>query len=107
MGSEGHHIVPRQRIKQARSRMAIQRKLNRPMTPAEVRLLDTPLGRILDDRRNIIRLSRTRHHRAHGGFERLRRDQLPREIEDFAADFALEAALEHELRLIDQGERRL
>lgn len=102
--AEDHHVIPQQRIKIAIGRVAIKSKrFDVELTEAERRLLDTPLTRILGDRRNIVRISRTRHHRAHNGVvpERLKREQLPRDIEDFAAEYALESALEHELRLID------
>jgi hypothetical protein len=98
--SEKHHVIPQQRIKQARSAVAIKRKRFEELTEAEVRLLDTPLNVILDDTRNIVRISRTLHHRAHNGFERLEPKDLPRGIDDFAAEYALEGALEHELRLM-------
>lgn len=98
--SEGHHCIPQQRIKQRRSHLATMDKIGRELTEAERRLLDTPLHVVLNDRRNIVRLSRARHHRAHH-FERLTRQDLPAGIEDFAVEYALEAALDHELRLID------
>lgn len=101
--SEGHHIIPQQRIKIAKSAVAVKLKVHglSSLTDAEWHLCETPLGDILADRRNIVRLAPRRHHRAQHGFERLRRDQLPDGIEDFAAEYALEAALEHELRLIE------
>lgn len=100
--TESHHIVRQQTIKIAVGRAAIKAKQNQPLTDGERRLLDTPLSTILRDRRNIVRLSRARHHRAHG-FERLREDQLPRLIDEFAADYGLEWALERELRLIREA----
>lgn len=101
--TDSHHVIKQMTIKQRRSHMAIQRKLNRPMTDAERRLLDTALTTILNDQRNQVRLKRTLHHRAHHGANpyRLKRSELPRNIDEFAAEYALEAALDHELRLID------
>lgn len=105
--SEGHHVIPQQRIKIARGRVAIKLKTRGipALTDSERRLLDTPLHEILEDRRNIVRLSRERHHRAHNGFERLTRRQLPAGIHDFVREYALEAALDHELQLIDNDGR--
>lgn len=100
---EDHHVIPQQRIKIEVGKVALKEKRFELLTEPERRLLNTPLSTILDDRRNIVRISRTLHHRAHNGFERLRRDQLPRLIDDFAGDYALESALEHELRLIDEA----
>lgn len=101
--AEDHHVIPQQRIKIARSQVAIKTKtVGAELTDAERRLLDTPLTTILRDRRNIVRLSRERHHRAHG-FERLRENQLPRGIYDFAEEYALRPALEHELALIREA----
>lgn len=104
--AERHHVIPQVRLKIARGQVAVKRKLHGDdaLTPAERRLLDTPLQRILDDRRNIVRISRTLHHRAHNGFERLDPDKLPEGIHDFAAEYALEWALDHELALM-RGER--
>ena len=100
--SEQHHIVPQQRIKIAIGRVAVKAKIHGEdaLTEAERRLLKTPLTTILRDPRNLVRLSRTLHHRAHQGFERLDPDKLPDGVDDFAADYALEWALEHELRLM-------
>jgi hypothetical protein len=102
--AEFHHVIPQQRIKIARSRVAIKIKTlgASELTDAEHRLFTTPLQTILDDRRNQVRLKRSLHHRAHHGANpyRLKPDQLPRGIEDFAAEYALEAALDHELRLL-------
>lgn len=98
--SEQHHVIPQQRIKQARSKVAIKQKRFEELTQAEDRLLNTPLTRILGDDRNRVRLSRKRHHRAHNGFERLTERELPAGIHDFAAEYALEPALDHELRLM-------
>jgi hypothetical protein len=103
--SEGHHVIPQQRIKIAVGRVAIKAKTRGDLSDAERKLLDTPLTTILRDQRNIVRLSRTRHHRAHNGFERLTRRELPRGIEEFADEYALTSALEHELTLIDNGGR--
>lgn len=102
--AEDHHVIRQISIKQRVSRVAIKAKRFEELTDAEQRLLDTPLTTILRDRRNIVRISNVRHHRAHNGVkpQRLKREQLPRDIEDFAAEYALEAALEHELRLIDK-----
>lgn len=101
--SEDHHVIPQQRIKIARSRVAIKVKTlgASELSDAEVRLYKTPLSTILGDRRNIVRLKRARHHRAHNGFERLTRNDLPGQLDEFASWYALEAALDHELRLID------
>jgi hypothetical protein len=98
--SEGHHVIPKQRIKIRRSAVAIKDKRHERLSPGERRLLVTPLTRILADRRNIVRISRKLHHRAHQGFERLTAAQLPAGLQDFAADYGLEAALDHELRLL-------
>lgn len=100
MSREDHHVIPQQRMKVARSCVAIKRKRFEELTEAEARLLDTPLSRILGDRRNIVRISRTLHHRAHNGFERLKPADLPDGIYEFAEEYALEPALEHELRLM-------
>lgn len=99
--SEKHHVIPQQRIKIAIGRVAIKSKQGVELTEAEQRLLDTPLWRVLNDHRNIVPISRKRHHRAHHGFERLTPDELPDEIDVFAADYALEWALDHELRLME------
>lgn len=101
--SEQHHVIKQQTIKIAVGRVAIKAKQNRELTEAEDRLLSTPLTRILGDHRNLVRLTRTLHHRAHNGVRplRLTREQLPGGIKDFAAEYALESALDHELRLID------
>lgn len=103
--AESHHIVPRQRIAQRVSALAIKRKQNQPLTEAEERLLDTPLSVILDDRRNQVRLRRKLHHRAHHGANpyRLKPEQLPRGLHDFAEEYALEGALDRELRLIREA----
>jgi hypothetical protein len=103
VSGQDHHVIPQQRIAQRISAIAIKRKQNRPLTDAEARLLDTPLSTILDDRRNQVRLKVDLHHRAHHGANpyRLKRKQLPRGIHDFAEEFALEGALERELRLMD------
>lgn len=100
--TENHHVIPKQRIKIAVGRVAIKSKQNQPLTAGERKLLDTPRSTVLGDRRNQVTLSRARHHRAHA-FERLREDQLPRLIDEFAADYGLEAALERELRLIRES----
>ena len=105
MSAEDHHVIQQQRIKIAVGRAAIKDKQNQPLSDGERRLLETPLSTILRDRRNIVRLpSQARHHRAHSGHERLTEGDLPRLIDEFAADYALEWALEHELQLI-RGER--
>lgn len=102
--SDNHHVIPQQRIKIAVGRVAIKSKTpGRELTDAEVNLLTTPLSTILRDRRNIVRISRKRHHRAHQGFERLTEKDLPEGIHDFAAEYALEPALEHELRLMREA----
>lgn len=103
--SQEHHVIPQQRLKIARSAIAIKRQQNRKLTRAEKRLLDTPLSQILGDRRNIVRLQNNLHHRAHNGATpfRLKEKQLPRGIHDFAEHFALEGALDRELRLIRNG----
>jgi hypothetical protein len=100
--SDPHHVIPQQRIKIARSAVAVKVKTRglSALTFAEWKLYDTPLSVILSDRRNIVTLSRRLHHRAHNGFERLRENQLPTGIHDFAAEYGLEAALDHELRLM-------
>lgn len=84
--------------------MAILRKQNRPMTEAQIRLLDTPLGTILDDRRNQVRLKVNLHHRAHHGANphRLKRSDLHPRIDEFAAEYALEAKLDHQLALMER-----
>lgn len=101
--SQGHHFIEKQTIKQRRSAMAIKRKQNLPMTAAENRLLDIPLTTILDDRRNQVRLANALHHRAHSGVTayRPKREDLHAGIYDFAAEFALEGALDRKLALID------
>lgn len=100
-------MIPQQRIKIAIGRVAIKsRTVGVELTKAERRLLDTPLTTILRDHRNLIRrMPRNLHHRAHHGANpyRLTREQLPDEIDVFAAEFALEAALEHELRLMESA----
>lgn len=100
--SQNHHVIPQQRIAQRVSALAIKRKQNQKLTRAEKRLLDTPLSQVLNDRRNIARISNELHHRAHNGVRayRIPEDKLPRGIHDFAEHFALEGALERELRLI-------
>lgn len=102
MTTEGHHVIQQQRIKIAVSQVAIKKKLGRTLTDAEERLLDTPLAWILGDRRNIVKLTQALHHRAHHGSKphRLREKDLPAGIYDFAAYYALEWALEHELHLM-------
>lgn len=103
---EDHHVVKKQTIKQAISAVAIKAKRFEQLTEAEQRLLDTPLNTILADHRNLVRkMPVNLHHRAHHGSRpyRLRRDQLPAEIDVFAAEYALEAALEHELRLMGEA----
>lgn len=101
VSAQDHHIIPQQRIKQARSQIAVKVKAlgDSELTNAEHRLYTTPLTTILADRRNIVRLSHAAHHRAHH-FERLRPSQLPAGIHDFAEEYALGWALDHELRLI-------
>ena len=94
-------MVPKQRIEIARANVAVKLKLGYPVTDAEQRLLDTPLTEILRDRRNIVRIRRRLHHRAHNGFERLAPGQLPIGIRCFAEEYALEWALDHELALIE------
>lgn len=103
--SDKHHVIPQQRIKIAIGNVALKAKMQGEdaLTDAERTLLVTPLTTILRDGRNIVRLSRTLHHRAHGGFERLDPRKLPTGIEDFAAEYALEWALEHELRLMREA----
>lgn len=103
--SDRHHVIQQQRIKIAIGRAAVKRKLHGEdsLSGGERRLLATPLTTILRDERNIVRISRTLHHRAHNGFERLDPDKLPRGIEDFAADYGLEWALDHELRLMREA----
>lgn len=100
--SEGHHIIPQQRIKQAVSAAAVKRKLGKKLTLGEERLLLTPLSDVLADQRNIVRLSRDAHHRAHH-FERLSERQLPAGIRTFARQYGLEHALDRELRLMRTG----
>ena len=108
---EGHHIIKQQTLKQAVSKAAVKQKIvGKELTPGEKRLLETPLSTVLADTRNIVRIPQVeRHHRAHQGSEpeRLKRDELPRLIDEFAADYGLEAELEHELALIDNGGRVL
>jgi hypothetical protein len=101
--AESHHVIPQIRIAQRVSALAIKAKQNRELTAAEQHLLDTPLSAVLDDRRNQVRLKRNLHHRAHHGANpyRLKRKDLPRGIHDFAEEYALEGALDRELRLID------
>jgi hypothetical protein len=101
--AEDHHVIPQQRIKQRISALAIKERRFEELTAAEKRLLHTPLSQVLNDRRNIVRVQRDRHHRAHQGIERLKPSELPRGIHDFAEHFALEGALEHELRLIEEA----
>lgn len=100
--SEGHHILRQQTVKQAVSAAAVKVKIGKPISAGEQRLLDTPLTVVLNDPRNIVKLSRAAHHRAHHA-ERLRENQLPRGIYDFASDYGLEAALDRELALIRGG----
>lgn len=105
--AQDHHVIPQQRIKQRRSHVAIKMKTlgATELTDAEARLLSTPLSQVLNDRRNIARISNTLHHRAHAGAKpyRIPEDKLPRGIHDFAAHFALEGALDRELRLIREA----
>lgn len=102
-GTDGHHVIARQRIAQARSKVAIKAKRFEELTEAEDRLLNTPLTRILTDRRNQVRLTRALHHRAHHGSNphRLKEKDLPAGIHDFAADYGLEWALDRELALMN------
>lgn len=100
--SEGHHVIPQQRIKQAVSTCAVKQKLGKKLTLGEERLLSTPLPDVLGDQRNIVKLSREAHHRAHH-FERLSEHQLPAGIRAFARQYGLEPALERELRLMRTG----
>ena len=103
--TESHHILSQQTIKQRVSQVAIKDKLNRPLTEAERHLLDTPLSVVLDDRRNQVRIKRTLHHRAHHGANpyRLKRSQLPRGLDDFACEYALEGALDRAMQLVVDG----
>lgn len=104
MSQEGHHIIPQQRIKNARSAMRVKKKIHgeASLTDAEKRLIYTSESLILRDRRNIRQLTPGRHHRAHHGSRphRLKREQLPEGIADFAREYALEWALIHELELL-------
>lgn len=108
--SQDHHVIRQQRIKILVGRAALKRKQNRPLSDGEHKLLTTPLSIVLGDKRNQVQIkSVDRHHRAHQGSkpERLQREELPRLIDEFAADYGLEAELERELALIDNGERVL
>jgi hypothetical protein len=111
MSPQDHHVIRQQTIKQAVSAAAVKdRTVGKDLSDGERNLLETPLSTVLNDRRNIVRIkSVERHHRAHQGSEpeRLSRDELPRLIDEFAADYGLEWALERELELIDNGERVL
>jgi hypothetical protein len=99
---ENHHVIPQQRIKIARSAARVKlRHFGRKLSDAEYRLISTPLERILADRRNIVLAETGIHHRLHHGARPLRVRRLPRGIEDFAREYALESALEHELRLLE------
>lgn len=100
--TEGHHVIQQQTIKQAISKVAIKEKRFEELTAAEERLLNTPLSHILGDHRNIVRLKRSLHHRAHNGCRpfRLAEKDLPAGIHDFATDYGLEWALDRELKLM-------
>lgn len=102
---QSHHVIQKGRIKDRVGEVAVKQKLYGAgsLTDAERRLLETPLSRILDDRRNQVVLSNNLHHRAHAGAKpyRIPEDKLPRGIHDFAEEYALEGALERELRLIN------
>jgi hypothetical protein len=105
---QDHHVIPRQRIEIARSMAAVKEKLGGELSDGERRLLETSITTLFADRRNIVRIGRRRHHRAHNGFERMKLWELPAQIDEFAADYGLEWALAHELRLIApkvRGER--
>lgn len=106
-----HHVIRQQTIKQAVSAAAAKQKIvGKTLTAGERRLLETPLTTVLRDSRNLIRkVPVERHHRAHqgGNPERFKRSDLHSRIDEFAADYGLEWALDHELRLIDNGERTL
>jgi hypothetical protein len=107
--THNHHVIRQQTIKQAISAAAAKSKVvGKTLTDGERRLLDTPLHVILDDRRNLVRdVPHDRHHRAHQGVEpeRFKRTDLHRQIDEFAAWYGLEWALDRELELIDTGRR--
>lgn len=107
MSGQSHHVIAKQRIAQRVSEVAVKLKLYGPgsLTEAEARLLETPLQTVLDDRRNQVRLKVNLHHRAHHGANpyRLKPNQLPSRIDEFASDYALEGALERQLTLIREA----
>jgi hypothetical protein len=105
VSTERHHIIPQQRIKNARSATRVKRKIygEASLSEAEERLIHTSERQILNDRRNIRRLTPGRHTRAHHGARpyRITLERLPEGIADFAREYALESALIHELDLAE------
>jgi hypothetical protein len=100
-----HHIIPRAAIKRERSKVNLRVQRFEEITEAEAKLISTPISRIFDDSRNLVKLTKREHERHHTGTLRLDRSKLPSEIEEFAAWYGLEAALDHELGLIRNGGR--
>lgn len=102
--SQDHHVVERATIKLERSKVRIWRKQGRRLTTAQGRLIDTDLSTIFDDRRNLVRLPKVSHDSAHSASTRryrIRREQLHPQLDEFAAEYALEHQLEKKLRAID------
>ena len=94
--TERHHFVSKRSIRARRSHVALKAKRFEELSEAEHRLLFTPLSRILADERNLVTLTPIRHHRVTHGFEKLSLDDVP-QIREFAAEYALEPALERKL----------
>jgi hypothetical protein len=100
-GKHDHHVIPRARIKARRRHVSIlNRRPNCELTEPQRRLLTTAITRILKDVRNLIRLCDHHHHQVHHFGLRLTAAILPTGLSQFAAEFDLEAALDHELRLM-------
>lgn len=100
-GRHYHHVVKEQRIiRRLRTLRNRDRTPNAaPLTEAERHAIDVPLKRILRDRRNLVLLCDHHHHQVHHFGLRVTLAHVPR-ISEFAREFALEAALDHELRLM-------
>lgn len=102
-----HHIIPRQRIRTRLSDVRIKAKRFEVLTEGEERLLNTPLSCVYADSRNLVRLTKREHERHHTGTLRLDPSKLPLELWDFAAEYALENALKHELGLLGATAQRM
>lgn len=90
--TEGHHVIPQQRIKQARKRaLALDRASAEPIATV-------PLSAVLADERNIVPLCRAHHHLITVGARHLQPDELPSEVYAFATDYGLGWSLERDLR---------